>query len=184
VVQLNKTDGYFANELIKIAWPSEAQGALTVIQNIPGGTALANDFVLKMNRAAEDAAQRAKPIFVSAITNITISDGLSILRGVDTAATNYLRVQTFESLRDLYRPEIQASMESVGAQQAWSSIARQYNSVPFVNPVNEDISLYVTTRALDGLFVVVGQKERDIRTNAAARVTDILRRVFGSQDTN
>jgi hypothetical protein len=185
--QLNVTDGYFGNALIKIPMPDYASNVIEVVQAVPGGQQLINDVVLKMNRAAEMAAAEAKPIFWSAITGMTIQDGWNILKGTDTAATSYLRTNTTDSLYAAYRPHVEQAMTSVGVQQAWSTLSAEYNDIcaltPWLcNPVDEDISDYVTNKALNGLFVVVGQKETDIRTNAAFRVTDLLRKVFAEQD--
>jgi hypothetical protein len=135
-----------------------------------------------MNRAAEQAAEKAGPIFLTAITNITISDGLNILQGTDTAATGYLRVNTQTQLYNTYKPDIQEAMQSVGAQQAWSQLTGLYNSVPFVTPLNTDLSAHVTTRALNGLFVTLGKEEQKIRKDPLARVTDILKKVFSTLD--
>lgn len=184
VVQLNAVDGYFKNELIKIFIPPEAQNAAEFVQNnVPGGEQIVADILVKMNRAAEEAASEAKPIFFDAITGITIQDGFNILNGADTAATGYLRVNTNSELMAAYTPKVENAMSSVGLQQAWTEFANIYNNFPTTfNPIPEDISAYVTAEALDGLFIVVGQKETDIRNNVQARVTDILEKVFGSLD--
>jgi uncharacterized protein (DUF736 family) len=181
VQQVNALDGYFGNALIKIQMPDYAQNAINVVGNLPGGQALIDNVVLKMNRAAEAAAQEAKPIFWEAITDITIADGWNILRGADTAATSYLRVNTEDPLYTAYKPKVEAAMTQVGVQQAWSQLTDLYNTVPLVEPVPTDISDWVTSRALRGLFVVVGQKEAQIRNDVTMRVTDLLRRVFAQQ---
>lgn len=178
VKQLNLTDGYFKNQAIKVLFPKEAETIQSVVSTLPGGQALVDEFVVKMNRAAEDAAKEAKPIFVNAVTGMTINDGLGILQGGDTAATHYLRQKTYNDLMGLYKPKIENSMNAVGAQDAWKTLTETYNKVPFVKPVNTDISAYVTGRALSGLFVVVGEKERDIRKDPFKRVTDLLKKVF------
>ena len=188
VLQVNALDGYLKNELIKIAFPSEFQKVADKVVDVSGSTGqkLVDEFVVSMNRAAEDAAQEAKPIFVDAVRKMTINDGKAILTGTDTAATNYLRVNTFTSLQSAFRPKIQTSMEKVKAQQAWKSLTSAYNVLPeFIRggpAIDTDISNYVTGRALSGLFVVVGQEEKKIRLDPIKRVTDLLQRVFGSLD--
>ena len=179
VKQVNALDGYYKNTMIKILFPPEAQKAQEVISALPGGQALVDQFVMEMNRSAEAAAKESTPIFKNAIMGMTIADGYSILKGsTDTAATNFLRKNTFTQLHGLYTPKIKDAMTSVGAQQTWESIANQYNAIPFVTKINPDISNYVTGRALHGLFLVVAEKERDIRKDPTKRVTDILRKVF------
>jgi hypothetical protein len=138
------------------------------------------DLVLKMNRAAEEAADEAKPIFWQAIEALTITQGMQILKGDSTAATRYLESQTRDSLFARYKPRIQEAMESVGAQQAWTEIVDLYNSLPTtLTPIqNRDLSAYVTDKALYGLFLKIGQHETRIRRDVSYRVTDLLRKVF------
>lgn len=189
VLQLNKENGYFNNPInpaLKILLPPEAKAVESTLRDIGLGPKV-DDFILQMNRAAEDAASEAKPIFYDAITGITIDDGMNILKGADTAATHYLKGRTFNSLQGIYQPKIKASMEKVNAQQTWETIATNYNdyaTLPFVNqkPLPTDISAYVTEKGLVGLFKVVGQEETKIRKDPVARVTDILKEVFALQD--
>lgn len=185
--KLHRDGGYYAKTYngvsIKIPWPKDVAKVKNTLEDI-GLDPLVDEVVKKMNRAAEDAAIKAKPIFINAITNITIQDGQAILQGNDTAATHYLRNNTADSLRTVFKPDIQASMEKVGAQQAWEEATTRYNQIPFQEDVQTDLSAYVTARALDGLFVVVGQQERKIRMDVDARVTDLLRKVFKEQDAN
>ncbi|MCX8112375.1 MAG: DUF4197 domain-containing protein [Bacteroidia bacterium] len=180
VRHLNRLDGYYGDELIRILFPPDAQRLRTAIEALPGGASLIQDLIVKMNRAAEEAADEAKPIFWSAIDELTIQDGMRILKGDSTAATAYLRQRTSDSLYARYKPKIQAAMEEVGAQQAWEYLVDQYNSLPTtLNPIqNRDLAAYVTDRALHGLFVKVGQHETRIRRDVQYRVTDLLRRVF------
>lgn len=190
VLKLNKVNGYLNNPLIKIPFPPEVQRVADKARELtsffPGGEQLVDDFVVSMNRAAEDAATEAKPIFFDAIKNMSISDGMQILKGADTAATNYLRVNTSSALQAAFKPKIQASMEKVNAQQLWSTLSTTYNTLPSAlrggPTVTTDLSDYVTGRALNGVFVVVGQEEEKIRKNPLQRVTDLLKRVFGSLD--
>jgi len=135
---------------------------------------------LSMNRAAEDASKAAAPIFLNAIKQMTVSDALTILRGSDTAATGYLRKTTSPELISAFRPVIEASLKKVNATKYWKDVFDTYNKFAS-NPVDTDINSYVTARALDGIFYYVAQEEIGIRKDPAARVTDILKRVFGSR---
>lgn len=179
VAQGSAYNGYFGNALIKIAFPEDAEIVQSVVEAVPGGSLLVDALIEKLNRAAEDAAVKATPIIKDAILGITFSDALSILDGADTAATNYLRVKTFTDLYDAFKPDIQNSLESVGAQQAWEDVIDLYNSIPFTDDVDTDLANYTTNKALGGLFVLVGQEEGKIRNDAAHQVTDLLQRVFG-----
>lgn len=173
-------DGYLNNADIKILFPEEAGIVETVVGAIPGGDLLIDGFVTSLNHAAEDAADEAKPILKQAITNITFDDALSILNGVDTAATNYLRIQTFSDLYSAFKPDIQNSLEGVGAQQAWEDVIDLYNTIPLVDDVNTDLADYATNKGLDGLFILLGQEEVNIRTDVEHQVTDLLQQVFGN----
>jgi hypothetical protein len=199
VVQVSLTDGYLGNQLIKILLPPNTTNSLNNMANsnniVVQGLYAAiqpyiSEVIVRMNRAAEQAANKAKPIFWDAITGITIQDGWNILRGADTAATAYLRSGTENQLFTAYRPDIEEALNDVGAQQLWNQIATNYNQAnnlvagAFGQNMTEDLASHVTSRALHGLFVVVGQKETDIRTNVSRRVTDLLRKVFAAQDGN
>lgn len=177
---LNRIDGYYGDTLIRILFPEEAWKVKVAIEALPGGPQLIQDLVIKMNRAAEEAAAEAKPIFWDAITALTITDGMRILKGDSVAATRYLEEKTRDSLYVRYKPKIQAAMESVGAQQAWEYIVDTYNSLPTtLTPLeNRDLAAYVTDRALFGLFFKVGQHETKIRRDVRYRVTDLLQKVF------
>lgn len=185
VLQTNKEDGYFGNPAIKIPFPQEASGAMQFMQNSQLLRPLLNDFVLKLNRAAENASAEARPIFVDAIRNINITDAWNILRGGNNAATEYLRQQTYDRLYQAFRPQVLASLNEVGAQAIWSELSTTYNAIaaftPNLSRVNTDLAHYATTEALNGLFTVVALEEQKIRQDPAARVTDILRRVFARQ---
>ncbi len=173
-------NGYFLNPQIKIPFPEEASVVMSVVNALPGGSILIDAFVQKLNSAAEDAAVKATPIFRDAILNITIDDAFGILNGADTAATNYLRVNTFSALYTAFKPDIQESLESVGAQQAWEDVIDLYNSVPFTDPVDTDLANYTTNKGLNGLFILVGEEEIKIRNDISHRVTDLLQQVFGN----
>lgn len=180
VRHLNRVDGYYGDELIRILFPPDAQRLRTAIEAFPGGEQLIQDLIIKMNRAAEEAADEAKPIFWNAITALTIDDGMRILKGDSVAATRYLQEKTYDSLYARYKPKIQEAMESVGAQQAWEYLVDTYNSLPttFTPIENRDLAAYVTDRALYGLFLKVGEHETRIRRDVEYRVTDLLRKVF------
>ncbi len=179
VAQGSAVNGYFANELIKIFLPPEAEPIITAINFIPGGDALLEEVVLKLNRAAEDAAPQATEIFIGAITNITFSDALSILNGPNDAATQYMKTATQDSINMLFYPHIQNSLQQVGAQTAWAELTGAYNSLPLVTPVNTDLAGYTTDRASSGLFELVALEEEKIREDPLHRVNEILESVFG-----
>ncbi|MDW8295692.1 MAG: DUF4197 domain-containing protein [Raineya sp.] len=192
VNELVKTDGYFGNQAIKILLPPEAQKVQDlIVKNIPQGQKLIDEAVLKMNRAAEDAANEAKPIFVDAITSMTITDAKNILFGNENAATNYLREKTFQKLVQAYSPKINNALSKVGATQAWSALVTPYNKLVGTvagnlagirEPINADLGAYTTQKALDGLFWRIAQEEAQIRKNPIARTTALLQRVFGELD--
>jgi hypothetical protein len=194
VNELIKTDGYFGNQAIKILLPPEAQKVQDlIVKHIPQGQKLIDEAVLKMNRAAEDAANEAKPIFVDAITSMTIIDAKNILFGNETAATNYLREKTFQKLVQAYSPKINNALSKVGATQAWAALVNPYNKLANSNagallgvrePINADLGAYTTQKALDGLFWRIAQEESKIRQNPIARTTALLQRVFGELDKN
>ena len=194
---VSQFEGYYKDELIKILLPPEADIIVDNLNNpLLQGLGLdqfVEDIVFKINRAAEDAASDAAPIFWDAITDMTISDGYNILHGEDTAATSYLRQQTFNELFNLYAPKMQASLDKdivagVSAQETWNTLTGQYNTIANslpgqiagLQPVNTDLGEYVTRKGLDGLFVKIADEEIAIRQDPLARVTDLLRRVFGS----
>ena len=196
---VSQVDGYYKDELIKILLPPEADIIVDnldnpVLQGL-GLDQLVENMIFKINRAAEDAAKEAAPIFWDAITDMSISDGWDILHGEDTAATHYLRENTYGSLNELFAPKMQNSLDKdlvagVSAQETWNSLTSTYNSVaetPLgqlagLTPVNTNLGEWVTARALDGLFVKVADEEIKIRNDISHRVTDLLRRVFGSLD--
>ncbi len=189
--RLARVDGYYRDALVRIALPPEAQVITNNLSMLPGGERLVEDVVLRINRAAEDAANDVTPIFVQAITNMTIRDGFDILRGEKDAATQYLRAQTFDALFALYQPRIRQSVEkplvgNVSTSDAWNSLTGKWNSVANslagrvagLQPVTTDLESYLTTQALNGLFLKLAIEEEKIRTEPAARVTELLRRVF------
>lgn len=175
---LNQVNGYFGNQLIKILMPPEARQIESTLRRLGMGDQV-DKAILSMNRAAEDAAVKAVPIFVNAITSMSIQDGIGIVRGGQGAATNFLKNATTQALTNAFRPEIQNSLNKVGATRYWADIVNIYNKVPMVQKMNPDLASYVTERALNGLFITIADEENKIRTNPGARVTDLLKKVFG-----
>ena len=172
------TDGYYKNLKIKIPFPPEVQKVEKKLRELGLGKQV-DKAILSLNRAAEDAAIEAKPIFVDAIKQMTISDAMGILRGSDDAATKYLKRTTSNKLRAKFKPKIDQSLNKVNATKYWSDVVNIYNKIPFIEKVNPDLGLYVTNKALDGLFIMIAIEEKKIRDNPVARVTELLKRVFG-----
>lgn len=178
VAIVSKQDGYFANPQIKIPFPPEAKTVETKLRGLGLGSQV-DEVVLSLNRAAEDAAKEAVPIFVAAIKGMTVNDALQIVKGADDAATRYLQRTTSPELKAKFRPVIQASLDRVNATRLWSDVINTYNQIPFVSKLNPDLADYVTDRAIEGLFVMVAREEKQIRKDPVARTTDILKKVFG-----
>jgi hypothetical protein len=158
--------------------PDEAKEVEKTLRKF-GMSSYVDKAILSMNRAAEDAAGGVDSIFLSAIRNMTIEDGISILKGKDDAATNFLRKSTYDELSRKMRPVIGASLKKVDATKYWKDVFTQYNRF-MKNDVNPDLEEYVTNKALDGLFHKISLEEKNIRKNPAARVTDIMKKVFSS----
>lgn len=177
---LSATDGFFKNAAVKILLPPQAQKVEKTLRGI-GLNKQVDQAVLTMNRAAEDAAKSAAPIFLDAIRRMTITDALNVLKGNDTAATTYLKANTTSALTAAFRPVIDSSLTKVDATKYWSTITTTYNQLPLVKKIETDLTTYVTGKALDGLFHEIALKEKDIRKNPAARTTDLLKKVFSKQ---
>jgi len=174
-----KTDGYFANAAIKILLPEKMRNVETGLRALGQGEKV-DEFVLAMNRAAEQAAPAAKDIFWGAIKSMSFDDARKILTGGDTAATDYFRAKTTDTLTAAFRPVVKDTMDKVGVVQQYNQLTAAYKSVPFASALPSfDVESYVVGKALDGLFLVLGQEEKKIRTDPAAQVTDILKKVFG-----
>lgn len=176
--QASQLDGYFGNALIKIMMPPEAQKVETALRQIGLGKEV-DKFILSLNRAAEDAAKRAKPIFFDAITSMTIQDAWGILNGSDTAATAYLRKTSGVTLFNSFYPVVDSTLQLNMATKHYADIINTYNKIPFVQKVDPDLKRYATNKAIDGLFLLIAEEEKKIREDPAARVTEILRKVFG-----
>ena len=179
--KLSQKDGYLKSAY-KIFLPEEVQKVTERLQVIPGFDNVENRMLELLNRGAEDAAKKAKPIFVSAIKSMTIRDAMDILMGQDNAATDYLNRSTNKQLYSAFKPEVRKSLDKVNATKYWKDAITAYNKIPFVQKMNPDINDYVTNEAMKGLFSMVEKKEIDIRKNVSARPTDLLKRVFAKQD--
>jgi hypothetical protein len=179
--RLNKTDGFFGNALIKVLVPPDAKKMESTLRNLGMGD-MVDKAILSMNRAAEDAAIKAVPIFVDAITSMSIEDAMSILKGGNGAATNFLKNKTTAALTKAFRPVIETSLQKVNATAYWKDVVNAYNQLPTTfNKINPDLAGYVTERALNGLFLNIADEENKIRKDPAARVTDLLKKVFGAK---
>lgn len=178
---LSKDGGYFKDQAVRILLPEELQKVDKALRSI-GLSSLADQGLKVINEAAENAVSQAKPIFLSAIQNMTFSDAMNILKGDNTAATTYLKNSTSTALEAAFAPKVQESLAKVGADKIWTDLINKYNQIPLVKPVEADLTKYVTQQAINGLFVKVGDKEKEIRTNVAARTTPLLQSVFALQD--
>ena len=179
--RLSSKDGFLGNLAVKIFFPPEAQKVEKTLRSIGLGS-VADNVITSLNRAAEDAAKEAKPIFVAAIKQMTITDATNILLGNKDAATTYFKRVTTAQLMEKFSPVITNSLNKVGATKYWTDAASQYNRLPLVKPVNTDLSNYVAQKAIDGMFIEVAQEELKIRDNISARSTTLLQKVFGYAD--
>ena len=173
-----RTDGYFANQAIKILMPERLRTVERGLRTVGYGPEV-DGLVLSMNRAAERAAPSAKQIFVDAIGQMTIDDAQRILAGSPTAATDYFKSKTSASLTLAFRPVVDQAMNEVGTMRQYNQLLGQAKAIPFLKTDDYDLGRYVVGKALDGLFHVVGEEERKIRSDPAARVTSLLKEVFG-----
>jgi len=191
---VSKTNGFYKNQAIKILLPSEAKVIMenkdnTMLRAI-GITKLIDDVILRLNRSAESASKQATPIFVNAIKNMSIQDAFGILRGADNAATEYFRKKTAQDLFNTFKPVVKRALDkplvgNISTTKSWNILITKYNKVaPLINKptVNTNLVDYTTQKAIDGLFVKLAEQEKKIRKDPMARVTDILKRVFGSNN--
>lgn len=181
VSKLTAKDGFFKNELVKILLPGDLQKMDKRLRRI-GLSKLADEGLLLLNRAAEDAVKTATPIFVNAVKGITFDDAKQILLGEKDAATKYLKSGTSESLYAKFNPVIKKSFQKVGADKIWSQLVSKYNGLPFVKKVNPDLTDYVTQESLKGVFTMIAVEEEGIRKKIGLRDTDLLKKVFSLQD--
>ena len=181
VSKLTATDGFFKNQAVKILLPEELQVVDKKLRQI-GLSSLADEGLKVLNRAAEDAVKEATPIFVDAITSMSIMDAKNIVMGHDSSATQYLQSNTSQALYNKFYPVVKNSFSKVGADDIWKKIFTTYNAIPFIQKINPDLNDYVTNQALSGVFKMITVEEKEIRTNFNARTTDLLKRVFALQD--
>lgn len=181
--RLSVVDGFLGNRAIKILFPPQAQKAEKALRGL-GLNQLCDNVILSFNRAAEDAAKQAKPIFTDAIRQMTIQDVTNILLGPPDAATQYFKRTTSAQLAVAFKPFVQQSLNKVGATKYYSEVAKEYNKIPFVGKINPDINDYVTQKAIDGLFHEIAIEELNIRQNIGARTTPLLQKVFAFADSN
>ena len=181
VSKLTSTDGFYKNDLVKILLPEELQAVDNGLRKIGLGN-LADEGIKALNRAAEDAVKTATPIFVSAVKDMSFADAKNILLGDQNAATTYLEGKTTDNLTASFSPVIKESFSKVGADKIWSNLIGRYNSIPFVNKVDPDLTKYVTNQALKGVFTMIEVEEKGIRENVGLRSTALLQQVFALQD--
>jgi hypothetical protein len=191
--KLSVENGYFGDASVKIFLPEEAKIMVNNISKIPGGDKLVQDVILRINRAAEDAAKEAAPVFVNSVKQMTIKDALNILNGADNATTEFLRKTTSNELYSLYKPKIQASTQKkivggVSTKDSWVTLTGKWNSfassvagkIAGMKTVNTDLDDFLTKKALSGLFLKIEQEELKIRKNTSARTTPLIQKVFGN----
>lgn len=179
------TDGFFKNAKIALPFPPDAIKVKEKLEGIPGMQPKIDQFVLTLNRAAEEAAKEAKPIFTNAVTSMTVQDGFAILKGNDNAATKYLEDKTSSSLYTAFKPKVTEAINKVQLTKYWEPLITKYNQLTALtggDKINPDLDDYVTKRAMSGLFTLIADEELKIRKDPVARVTDILKSVFGSLD--
>jgi hypothetical protein len=182
--RLSITDGFLKNMAVKILFPPEAEKAEKTLRSL-GLNKLCDDMILSMNRAAEDAAKEAKPIFISAIKQMSVKDASNILlSNQQDAATQYFKTTTNDQLRTAFMPVIKTNLDKSGATKYWSDVASAYNKVPLVKKLNTDLNDYATQKTISGLFYEVAQEELKIRSNTSARNSPLLQKVFGYADKN
>ena len=176
--KLSAVDGFFKDAAVKVLFPPEAAKMEKTLRSAGFGPQV-DQAILDINRAAEDAAKSAAPIFLNAIRNMSVTDGLNILRGPDTAATGYLRKSTIAQLAAAFLPVIKNSLDKTGASRSWNTVVGTYNKIPFQKKINPDLPGYVTGKALDGVFYYVAVEEKQIRANPAGQADELLKKVFG-----
>jgi hypothetical protein len=177
---VSQLDGYYKNPEIRIPFPPEVRQVESSLRQLGLGSEV-DKFIESLNRAAEDAAKEAKPIFVSAIKQMTIQDAWGILKGEQDAATQYLSKTTSPLLKDKFNPVVRQSLDKVNATKYYSDLIKTYNKIPLVQKVNPNLDEYATEKAIQGLFLMIAREEKNIRANPGARTTDLLKKVFSQQ---
>lgn len=193
IAHLSAVDGYLKDLTVKILLPPEAKAITDNLSKLPGGSKLVDDVIIRINRAAEDAAKGSKPIFVNSVREMTFADGLQILKGPDNAATQYFVQKTSQQLSELYRPKIRESLNKsliagISTQQSWNELTNRWNKIarsPLaqmagLKTVEVQLEDYILEQTLKGMFLKIAEREKDIRNNSKARVTTLLKKVFGS----
>ena len=180
-VRASAIDGYYKNAKIKLPFPPEAAKMEKTLRDMGEGQKV-DEFVMTLNRAAEEAAKQAANIFLNAITNLTISDGMNILKGADNAATQYLKDKTSAELKIKFKPIVHDALQKVEITKYWNPLVETYNKIPFVQKMNPDLDEYTTQKAIEGLFKLVEEEELKIRKDPVFRTSDILKKVFGELD--
>ena len=176
---LNKEDGFFGSQVYKLLLPPDAQKIENTLRQIGMGS-LVDRAILQINRAAEDAVGYARPIFLDAIKQMTITDAINIIRGPNDAATSYFRNKTTDKLVAAFSPVIKQSLDRFSATKYYTDVVNTYNNFPTtLNKLNPDLPSYVVSKAVGALFDQIAQEEANIRANPVARTTDILKKVFG-----
>ncbi|MCB0402299.1 MAG: DUF4197 domain-containing protein [Flavobacteriales bacterium] len=175
----SKMDGFYKNPEIFIPFPQEAIKVKEKVEQL-GMKSQVDKFVLTMNRAAETASSEAAPIFINAVKEMTIADGFAILRGEDNAATMYLKNKTSAQLKTKFNPVVKNAIDKVEVTKYWNPVITTYNKIPLIEKQNPNLEDYITTKAMDGLFIMIEKEEKKIRKDPIARVSDILKRVFGA----
>ncbi|MFN3754937.1 DUF4197 domain-containing protein [Flavobacterium sp.] len=181
VTKLTALDGFYKNEAVKILMPEELKKVDSGLRKIGLGS-LADEGILMLNRAAEDAVKESTPIFVDAVKQMSFTDAKNILMGNESSATTYLQTTTTTPLYAKFNPVIKNSFAKVGADKVWTNIINKYNAIPLVKKVNPDLTDYTTNKALEGVFKMIAVEEKNIRTNLSSRTSPLLQQVFALQD--
>ncbi|MCE2893446.1 MAG: DUF4197 domain-containing protein [Flammeovirgaceae bacterium] len=176
----SKMDGYFKNPEIKIPFPKDVKKVEDKLRQLGMGSEV-DRFVLTLNRGAEEAAKEAKPIFISAIKQMSIDDAFAVLKGQPDAATQFLKRTTSAQLKEKFKPVVQANLDKVNATKYYGDLISNYNRIPFISKVNPNLNDYATDMAIQGLFTMIAKEEKSIRQDPAARTTDLLKKVFSSK---
>jgi len=179
VTALNIENGFYGNPILKIPFPEEVKVVEEKLRAV-GLDKIVDDFILNMNRGAEKAVSKAGPIFINAIEEMTFDDARNILKGPDNAATEYFRNKTSTELSNAFKPGVQETLDQMHVTKYWSDVMTAYNKIPFTRSVEADLAKYVTDKTVNGVFHNLAKEEKLIRNDPKARVTEILKRVFGS----
>jgi len=175
---LSKENGFFGDSVLRIPFPEDVKQVEVKLRAL-GFNRQVDQFILSMNRGAEKAVEKAAPIFLNAIKEMSFSDAKNILNGPDNAATQYFRVKTEPNLVAAFKPDIKRTLDQIHVTNLWTSLTSTYNKIPLTRDVETDLPQYVAQKAVEGLFIKIAVEEKKIRTNPAARVSDLLKKVFG-----